>query len=490
MLSKDIQNKYEIVIGLEVHCQLATESKIFAADSNQFGNEPNTNISAITLGHPGVLPKLNKKAVEYAIRIGLACGCEINRHNYFDRKNYFYPDLPKGYQVSQDKYPICKGGVVKILLKNPQTRAYEEKTLELHHIHLEEDAGKSVHDGDETFTLLDYNRAGTPLVEIVSEPCMRSGEEAATYLSEIRKIVRYLGICDGNMEEGSMRADLNISVMLKGAKEFGTKVEIKNMNSMRNLQNAADFEAERQIKLIESGGIILQETRKYDAATGETYGMRVKETMNDYRYFPEPDLVPIRITDEQLKEIKASMQILPAELFHKFTKQYGILEEHAIVLTDEKEMADYFESVGQFTKNYKAISNWMTSTIRGYLNDNSLTISELNLKSETLAEIISLIEQNKISNSTASQKLFPLVLEHPDKTALALAEANNLIQQSNSDALQTLVNEVIAENPDKVKEFKNGKKGLIGMFVGEVMKKSKGSADPKLTNQLMMEALK
>lgn len=481
--------KYEVVIGLEVHCQLATQSKIFAADANQFGNDPNTDISVITLGHPGVLPKLNKRAVEYAIRMGLACGCEINRNNYFDRKNYFYPDLPKGYQISQDKNPICKGGGIKIRLKNPKTRNYEEKTLQLHHIHLEEDAGKSVHDVDDKYTLLDYNRAGTPLIEIVSEPCMRSGEEAAAYLGEIRKLVRYLGISDGNMEEGSMRADLNISVREVGAKEYGTKVEIKNMNSMRNLQNAADFEAKRQIKLIESGGKVLQETRKYDAETGETYGMRVKETMNDYRYFPEPDLTPIRITDSQLADIQASMPALPSELFHKFTKQYGILEEHAIILTDEKEMADYFESVCQFTNNYKAVSNWMTSTIRGYLNDNSLEISQLSLKPETLAEIISLIEQNKISNSTASQKLFPLVLQQPDKTALELAEANKLIQESNSDALQALVNEVIAENPEKVKEYKNGKKGLIGMFVGEVMKKSKGSADPKITNQLLMEAL-
>lgn len=490
MLSQEVLDKYETVIGLEVHCQLATESKIFASDANQFGSEPNTNISVITLGHPGVLPKLNKKAVEFAIKMGLACGCEISRFNYFDRKNYFYPDLPKGYQVSQDKYPICVGGGVKIRLKDSKTRTYTEKTLALHHIHLEEDAGKSVHDGSDDFTLLDYNRAGTPLIEIVSEPCMRSGEEAATYLAEIRKIVRYLGICDGNMEEGSMRADLNISVRLKGAEKFGTKVEIKNMNSIRNLQRAADFEVIRQIKMVENGETILQETRMFDADSGETFGMRVKETMNDYRYFPEPDLVPIKISEEQLNTIKAEMPSLPAELYNKFTKQYGLLEEHAITLTDEREMAEYFESVGQFSQNHKAISNWMTSTIRGYLNDNNLPINELNFEPQKLAEIISLVEQNKISSSAASQKLFPLVLENPDKSAIQLAEANNLIQQSNTDTIQALINEVLAANADKVLEYKKGKKGLMGMFVGEVMKKSKGSADPKVTNQLLMEALK
>jgi aspartyl-tRNA(Asn)/glutamyl-tRNA(Gln) amidotransferase subunit B len=479
---------YEIVIGLEVHCQLSTQSKIFASDFNQFGSEPNTNIGAITLGHPGVLPKLNKKAVEYAIRMGLACGCEITKNNYFDRKNYFYPDLPKGYQISQDKFPICKGGGVSVKIKDG--KSYQDVFLALHHIHLEEDAGKSVHEGSETDTFLDYNRAGTPLVEIVSEPCMKSGEEAGAYLTEIRKIVRYLDICDGNMEEGSMRADLNISIKPVGSEKLGTKVEVKNMNSIKNLQKAVEFEYKRQVALLESGGTILQETRMFDASTGETYGMRVKETMNDYRYFPEPDLAPLKISNEWLHEIQAKMPALPHVLFDKFTKEYGIMEEHAIVLTESKEMANYFIETTQHTQNYKAISNWLTSTIRGYLNEKSLEITDFTLKPSQLAQMIALVDENKISNSTASQKLFPLMLENPTQSALQLAEANNLIQQSNTDTLQTLINQVLAENSAKVEEYKKGKKGLIGMFVGEVMKKSKGSADPKLTNQLLAEALK
>lgn len=480
--------QYEIVIGLEVHCQLSTESKIFASDSNQFGSEPNTNISVITLGHPGVLPKLNKKAVEYAIRMGLACGCEISRNNYFDRKNYFYPDLPKGYQVSQDKYPICVGGGVTVRLKDG--KQFKERFLELHHIHLEEDAGKSVHEGESAYTRLDYNRAGTPLIEIVSEPCMRSAEEAGAYLTEIRKIVRYLDICDGNMEEGSMRADLNISIRPEGTEKLGTKVEVKNMNSIRNLQRAVEFEFKRQVRMLETGETIIQETRMFDADTGETYGMRVKETMNDYRYFPEPDLAPIRISEEWLQGVKAQMPALPHQLFTQFTQEYGILDEHAVVLTDSKDIAGYFLETAQFTKNHRAIANWLTSTIKGYLNEKNIEIGELSLKPSQLAELITLVDENKISSSTAAQKLFPLLIENPSEKALSLAESNNLIQQSNTDTLQTLINEVLSAYPDKVKEFKNGKKGLLGMFVGEVMKKSKGSADPKLTNQLLMEALK
>ncbi|PLK45967.1 Asp-tRNA(Asn)/Glu-tRNA(Gln) amidotransferase subunit GatB [Emticicia sp. TH156] len=480
--------QYEIVIGLEVHCQLSTESKIFASDSNRFGSEPNTNISVITLGHPGVLPKLNKKAVEYAIRMGLACGCEITRNNYFDRKNYFYPDLPKGYQVSQDKFPICKGGGVTVRLKDG--KQYKERFLELHHIHLEEDAGKSVHEGDSEYTRLDYNRAGTPLIEIVSEPCMKSAEEAGAYLTEIRKMVRYLDICDGNMEEGSMRADLNISIRPVGTEKLGTKVEVKNMNSIRNLQRAVEFEFKRQVRMLETGETIIQETRMFDADTGETYGMRVKETMNDYRYFPEPDLAPIHISDAWLGTIKNQMPALPHQLFKQFTQEYGLPDEHAAVLTDNKDTAGYFLETARFTKNHRAIANWLTSTIKGYLNDKGIEINQLVLKPTQLAELIALVDDNKISSSTAAQKLFPLLLDNPAETALALAEANNLIQQSNTDTLQALINEVLSAYPDKVKEFKSGKKGLLGMFVGEVMKKSKGTADPKLTNQLLMDALK
>jgi aspartyl-tRNA(Asn)/glutamyl-tRNA(Gln) amidotransferase subunit B len=482
-------NKYEIVIGLEVHCQLSTESKIFASDINQFGSEPNTNISVLTLGHPGVLPKLNKKAVEYAVRMGIACGCEIARNTYFDRKNYFYPDLPKGYQISQDKFPICKGGNVLVKINGSQSRVYEERLLELHHIHLEEDAGKSVHELSDSETFLDYNRAGSPLIEIVSEPCMRSGEEAGAYLTEIRRLVRYLDICDGNMEEGSMRADLNISIRPTGTETLGTKVEVKNMNSIKNLQRAVEFEFKRQVKMVENGETIIQETRMFDADNGETYGMRVKETMNDYRYFPEPDLSPIKISEEYLADIKAKMPALPKELFEKFTTVYGLPDYDAGVLTDNRETAIYYEEVCKFTQNYKAVSNWLMTTIRSYLNDKSLKINELAIQPKLLAEIISLIDENKISNSSAAQTLFPLLIESPESTALTMAEKHNLIQQSNTNELQTLIDQVLTSMPDKVTEYRKGKKGLLGLFMGEVMKKTKGNADPKITNQLLMKSL-
>jgi aspartyl-tRNA(Asn)/glutamyl-tRNA(Gln) amidotransferase subunit B len=482
-------NKYEIVIGLEVHCQLSTESKIFASDINQFGSEPNTNISVVTLGHPGVLPKLNKKAVEYAVKIGLACGCEIARNTYFDRKNYFYPDLPKGYQISQDKFPICKGGNVLVKISGSLSKTYEERLIELHHIHLEEDAGKSVHELSDSETFLDYNRAGSPLIEIVSEPCMRSGEEAGAYLTEIRRLVRYLDICDGNMEEGSMRADLNISIRPTGTETLGTKVEVKNMNSIKNLQRAVEFEFIRQVKMLENGEIIVQETRMFDADNGETYGMRVKETMNDYRYFPEPDLSPIKISEAYLADVKAKMPALPKELFQKFTKIYGLPEYDAGVLIDNRETAIYYEEVCKFTQNYKAASNWLMTTIKSYLNDKALKINELAIQPKLLAEIISLIDENKISNSSAAQTLFPLLLENPESTALAMAEKHNLIQQSNTNELQTLIDQVLASMPDKVQEYRKGKKGLLGLFIGEVMKKTKGNADPKITNQLLMKSL-
>lgn len=480
---------YEVIIGLEVHCQLSTNSKILARDVNQFGSSPNTNISVLTLAHPGVLPKVNKKAVEYALRMGLACNCTINQHTFFDRKNYFYPDSPKGYQTSQDKFPICMGGGVTVRLK--EGKNYREHTLHLHHIHLEEDAGKSIHDLSDTATMLDFNRAGTPLIEIVTEPCMHSGEEAGALLTEIRKIVRYLDICDGNMEEGSMRADLNISLRPFGQKEFGTKVEIKNMNSIRNLQRAVEFEIKRQTQLLDEGKgeEIIQETRMFDADSGKTYGMRVKETMNDYRYFPEPDLSPIRISDEELRAIKEKMPALPSQLIAQFTQEYGLLEENAITLTDDKEWAYYFQEACKFTANKKAVANWIISTIRGYLNDKALTLSELQLSPERLASIVQLVDEGKISNSAASQKLLPLMLENTTQTAEALATQHQLLQESNSDALQELVDAVLKQNEAKVNEYKKGKKGLMGLFVGEVMKASKGSADPKMVNELLQKAL-
>jgi aspartyl-tRNA(Asn)/glutamyl-tRNA(Gln) amidotransferase subunit B len=476
--------EYDIVIGLEVHCQLETESKIFASDSNKFGGEPNTHIGVITLAHPGVLPKLNEKAVEYAIKLGLAFDCEINQFNFFDRKNYFYPDLPKGYQISQDKSPICWGGEVKFKIK--KGKDFSNHAVKIHHIHMEEDAGKSIHDIEPNNTCLDYNRAGTPLLEIVSEPCMTSPIEAAGYLAEIRKMVRFLGISDGNMEEGSLRADLNVSLKPKGSEKLGTKVEIKNMNSIRFLQKAAEYEIERQSAILDAGGTIIQETRSFDPEQGKTFGMRVKETMNDYRYFPEPDLAPIIISDEDLKLAKSRMPKLPYE---PFSKEMGILEEHAYLLTEEKSLSDYFLETCNFTKNYKSVSNWMLSNIKGYLNENNLEIGQFPVKPAKLAELIKNIDEGNISNS-AAQVLMGLLIAAPESDILELAKSNNLIQSQDSDSMGAWIEEVLAQNEPKVEEYKKGKKGLMGFFVGEVMKKSKGSADPKVLNTLLAEKLK
>lgn len=478
-----LRDKYQPVIGLEVHCQLLTESKAFAGDSAEFGNMPNTNVSVITLAHPGALPKGNKKAVEFSIKIGLASGCEINRYNYFDRKNYFYPDLPKGYQITQDKEPICKGG--SVIIKTSEG----EKSIALNRIHMEEDSGKSMHLAEESDSLVDYNRAGVALIEIVSEPEMRTSDEAYAFLTEIRKLVRYLEICDGNMEEGSMRCDANISVMRKDASVYGKKVEVKNMNSIRNVQRAIEFEIDRQIDELEAGNIISSETRTFDATTGKTHSMRTKEEMNDYRYFPEPDLQPILVTDEWLDEIKSTMPALPHELFSKFTKEYALPIYDAQVLTDNKEVALFFEDVCKHTKNYKAASNWVMGAVKSYLNELTLHINQFPLTPASIASIIALVDEGKVSNSAASNNIFPELIKNPNKSALSIAEELNLIQESDSSFLEGIIQEVLAKNPEKVAEYKGGKKGLLSMFMGDVMKQTKGKADPKVTSALLAKAL-
>ncbi len=480
--------QYEAVIGLEVHCQLLTHSKIFAADANAFGAEPNTNISVITLGHPGTLPKLNRKAVEYAVRMGLACGCEITRHNVFARKNYFYPDLPKGYQLSQDKGPICVGGGIPVTAKDPQSGQSYQTTIQVHHIHLEEDAGKSIHDGDDWATQLDYNRAGTPLIEMVTDPCIRTADEAGQYLTEVRRLVRYLDICDGNMEEGSLRCDVNVSIRPKGATKLGTKVEVKNLNSIRNVMRAVDSEIQRQIDVTESGGQIIQETRTFDAATGRSYSMREKETMNDYRYFPDPDLTPVVISDAWLADIQKRMPVLPAALYQKFITQYGLPEYDAALLTDAKELAEYYEAVCAQTRNYKAASNWIMGPVKSQLNDKILRDRQFPVSAERLAALINLIDEGTVSQ-TAGQQIFTLMISEPNAAPTDLAKAHGLVQNRNTDALQTLIEEVLAAWPDKVEQYRKGKKNLLGMFVGEVMKKSKGAADPKLVNELLAKTL-
>lgn len=484
----DVLTQYEAVVGLEVHCQLLTNSKIFAADANAFGAEPNTNISVITLAHPGTLPKVNRRAVEFAVRMGLACNSEITRHNVFARKNYFYPDLPKGYQLSQDKGPICVGGGILVKTKDSQTGEAYETTIQLHHIHLEEDAGKSIHDADPTATCLDYNRAGTPLIEMVTEPCIRTADEAGQFLTEVRRLVRYLDICDGNMEEGSLRCDVNVSIRPKRATHLGTKVEVKNLNSIRNVMRAVDAEFQRQVEVTEAGGQIVQETRTFDASTGRSTAMREKETMNDYRYFPDPDLTPVVISDAWLADIRAQMPTLPTELYQKFRTQYELPDYDAALLTDAKELAEYYEAVCQHTTNYKAASNWIMGPVKSQLNEKTLRDRQFPVSAERLAALITLIDTGTVSQ-TAAQQVFVLMQDQSDARPADLAQAYGLVQNRNTDALQTLVEEVLTSWPDKVEQYRKGKKNLLGMFVGEVMKKSKGSADPKLVNELIVKRL-
>lgn len=479
-----LRDKYQPVIGLEVHCQLLTKSKAFVADSAEFGDLPNTNVSVITLAHPGALPKANKTAIDFSIKIGLACGSEISRYNEYARKNYFYPDLPKGYQITQDKHPLCVGGEVKIKLSDGSYR-----NVKLNRIHMEEDAGKSIHMEEETDTLVDFNRAGVPLIEIVSEPDLFNSDEAYQYLTEIRKLVRYLEICDGNMEEGSMRCDANISVMLKGSTTLGKKVEVKNMNSIRNVQRAIEHEIDRQIELIEKGEKIISETRTFDANTGKTAGMRTKEEMNDYRYFPEPDLQPIIVSEEWLERVKASMPPLPNYLLDKFQNEYKLPEYDAYVLTDSKEIALFFEAICAKTKNYKAASNWVMGPVKSFLNELTLHIKDYPITPEKIAELIAMVDDRKVSHTAAQQSIYPELLIHPSKNPMQLAKELNLIQDSNADSILPIVKEVLAEMPGKVAEYRGGKKGILGLFMGEVMKRSKGKADPKLANELVLKEL-
>ncbi len=479
-MEKAIRNKYQVVIGLEVHAQLLTESKIFSAEPNAFGSLPNRNVGVITLAHPGTLPKLNKKVIEFAIKMGLACRGKISQFQIFDRKNYFYPDLPKGYQLTQNTTPIVVGGHVAVLLRDGT-----KKDIVLNRIHLEEDAGKSMHLEGETDTVVDYNRAGVPLIEIVTEPAIYSSEEAGAFLTEVRKLVRYLEICDGNMDEGSLRCDANISVKLKDADQLGKKVEIKNMNSIRNVQHAIEHEVVRQIELIEKGEMVVSETRTFDVVSGSTSAMRTKEEMNDYRYFPDPDVSPVEVSDEWLHAIKDAMPLLPYQYFEKFVNQFNLPEYDAQVLTESKEITAYFDELCGYITNYKVASNWMMGVVKAYLKDN-LTIP---ISSKMLSDLIKLVEAGSVSHSAATQKIFPYLCEHPNSTPLEAARTLDVIQESDSNSLLPIVESVLNDFSQKVVEYKKGKKGIMGMFMGEVMKRSNGKADPKLTTQLLTEKL-
>ena len=483
-MDQSLRDKYEVVVGLEVHAQMLTHSKAYSNDINEYGASPNSNVSAISLGHPGTLPRMNKKTIEYAIKLGLACGSQIAENQYFARKNYFYPDLPKGYQITQDKTPICIGGQVII-----KTETGEEKSIGLTRIHMEEDAGKSIHDVDVYDTLVDLNRAGVPLLEIVSEPDIRSSQEAYAYLTEVRKLVRYLDICDGNMEEGSMRCDANVSVRLKGASIFGTKVEVKNMNSIRNVQRAIEFEISRQIKAVESREKLVQETRSFDALKGITISMRTKEAANDYRYFPEPDLQPLLVTENQINAVKNEMPALPRELFQKYTKEFGLTEYDAYNLTDNKSIALYYEELVRFTSNYKAAANWVMGDVKSYLNENGVEVENFPIKPEKIADLIVLIDEGKVSFSIASQRIFPELVINPNVSPLSIAEKMNLIQDSDENTIMAYIQEVIDSNPNEVERYRNGEKQLTGFFMGQLMKVSKGKADPKNANALLRKKL-
>lgn len=476
--------KYEVVIGLEVHAQLLTSSKAFSDDPNEYGSSPNTNVSVVSLGHPGTLPRPNEKALELAIRLGIAVDATINRETHYARKNYFYADLPKGYQITQFPLPVCTDGAVTV--KNSQG---EDRNITIDKVILEEDSGKSIHDLDPFSSLVDLNRAGVPLVEIVTGPDFREPEEAYNYLTEIRRLVRYLDICDGNMEEGSLRCDANVSIRLVGQEEFGTKVEVKNMNSIRNVQRALEYEIERQIEAVEKGEKISQETRNFDAMTGTTVAMRGKEMAHDYRYFPEPDIPPMRITQDYIRQVQEQMPELPRVLFQRFVEQMGLNDYDAGILTADRDFARYFLHVADHTENYKAATNWMIGPVRSYLNEQGKDISEFPLAPGQVAALVKLVESGKVSFSLATQRVFPELMEHPQEEPEAVAKRLNVMQVGDEDFLYKLAEEAIQKFPDKAEAYRSGKKNLLGLFMGEVMKASKGKADPKKANEIVRRVL-
>ncbi len=485
MVLSTVAHKFELVSGLEIHVQLNTNSKIFCSDSAAFGAAPNQNISAVSLALPGALPKLNKEVIAKAIRIGLALNCEINAHNFFDRKNYFYADLPKGYQITQDNSPICKNGFINVVLANG-----DEKRIGINRIHLEEDAGKSLHDQDLDFSFVDLNRAGVPLIEIVTEPDIRSAEEASALLTEIRQLVRHLNVSDGNMEEGSLRCDANISIRKTGETEFGTRCEVKNLNSIRNVRRAMDFEFKRQVAATENGEKIIQSTLNFDADKGTTSPMRSKEEANDYRYFPDPDLQPIVISEAWLAEITSTMPALPKEIAKKLISELGINSAEANLLADDKDLYHYFKTAVGAVNNPKSLVNWLLGAIRALLNETQITIANYKVNPLQLAEVINLVDDKKISAQNALQKLLPTLATATNKNVMALATELNLIIVANNDEILNLVQQVLAKYQPQVQAYKTGKKGVLGLFVGEVMKLAKGKADAKKINELIIEILK
>ncbi len=477
------QTRYETVIGLEVHVQLKTDSKLFDPSPNAFGEEPNLNINTVCLGLPGALPVLNEKAVEAAIKLGLALNCRIAEVTRFDRKQYFYPDMPKNYQISQYDHPICEHG--QLTLSNG-------RKVRILRAHLEEDAGKLVHAGamglaGSDYSLVDFNRAGCPLVEVVSEPDIRSAEEAREYVETLRNIVRYIDVCSGNLEEGSLRCDANVSIRPLGSEKLGTKVEIKNMNSFRAIQRAIEAEVARQVETLESGGTLVQETRLWDEGTQTTKSMRSKEEAHDYRYFPDPDLRPLAIAREWVEELHRSLPELPAQRRERLIGEFGLGEYDAGVLVEFKELGDFFMRAAAHTANYKSLANWIQGDITGYLNAHKLALPETKLTPEALAELVKLTEAGTISTAIA-KKLLPELLEQGGSPEKLVAE-RGMAQVSDEGAIREVIQKVLAANPTEVEAYRGGKDKLMGFFVGQVMKETRGSGNPQVINQLLKEML-
>ncbi|MBK7808659.1 MAG: Asp-tRNA(Asn)/Glu-tRNA(Gln) amidotransferase subunit GatB [Saprospiraceae bacterium] len=474
---------YETVIGLEIHIQLNTASKAFCSDENAFDAEPNTNVSQISLAHPGTLPKMNRKHIEKAVLLGLAFGSEINRYNLFDRKNYFYPDLPKGYQITQDKEPYCRKGEIRFISEG------QLKSVRLHHIHMEEDAGKSIHDQNDLFTLVDINRAGVPLLEIVTEPDFRSGQEVSDFMAELQKAVQYLNISDANMEEGAFRCDCNVSVRKKGSPILGERCEIKNMNSRRFAKSAIEYEATRQIAVLESGGAIHKTTMLYDPVANVTKPMRKKESENDYRYFPEPDLPPVVLTEKFIDQAKSDLVTLPVDRYIRLKDHYQLNHADAEYLTEDKSYSDCFFGLANKTSNYKSLSELLISKVIPYIKTNGITLADLG-NTDHLLGFIQLIDSDKVPKSAVYQHVFPVWIRDISQNPEDIASDLQLIKSDNQDFLDDLIVQVLKANADKVKEYQKGKKGLIGFFMGQVMQKSGGKADPKVLQVKMEDMLK
>ncbi|PHI19169.1 Asp-tRNA(Asn)/Glu-tRNA(Gln) amidotransferase GatCAB subunit B [Lewinellaceae bacterium SD302] len=477
--------RYETVIGLEAHVQLATASKAFCGDRNDFGGAPNTRLSVVSLGYPGTLPRLNETQLEYAVRLGLALGCEINRESSFDRKNYFYADLPKGYQITQDRAPICLGGHLPLRLKDGST-----KDVRIHHVHMEEDAGKSIHpEAAKGYSYVDLNRAGTPLLEIVTEPDLRSPEEVEAFMGTLRQLVRYLGISDGNMQEGSLRCDVNISVRPEGSEVYGTRCEVKNMNSMKFAAKAVAYEVKRQIALIESGGQVRQQTLQFDPVKGTTTPLRDKEDAHDYRYFPEPDLPPLRLDEDYIDKVRVNSNQLPWEVYAELTEVHNLPDYDAEILSQDYQQFVLFKSFLSVSPDKKGLSNIFINKILPYLTESNTLPSDFQLSPQQMAELQQLVLDGQVNASAASGKLLSHLLGQPNVDVKEAANQLGLIQNSDENFLAGLVDDVITANPDKVAAYRKGKKGLIGFFMGEVMRASKGSAEPKETQLLLRKAL-